>query len=142
MEMLDDATLLVAGRGPADLYRSSKARFLGPVADIASLLSAADVMTLPTWYDPFSNACLEALAAGLPVITTTANGFSEIITPGVHGEVIPPGDALALAEAIDSWSDTERRIAARPKCLQLAEAFSIERNADETLALLNTLHGR
>jgi glycosyltransferase involved in cell wall biosynthesis len=70
------------------------------------------------------------------VITTTANGFSEIITPGVHGEVVPPGDALALAEAIDSWSAAERRIAARPKCLQLAEAFSIERNADETLALL------
>jgi len=142
MEMLDAATLLVAGRGPADLYRSSKARFLGPMADIASLLAAADVMTLPTWYDPFSNACLEALAAGLPVITTTANGFSEIITPGLHGSIVPPGDALALAEAIDSWSDTERRIAARPKCLQLAEAFSIERNADETLALLNMLHGR
>ena len=76
------------------------------------------------------------------MITTTANGFSEILTPGVHGEVIPPGDALALAEAIDSWNNAERRVAARPECLQLAEAFSIERNAAETLALLNTLHGR
>jgi UDP-glucose:(heptosyl)LPS alpha-1,3-glucosyltransferase len=141
MEMVDDATLLVAGRGPADLYRSSKARFLGPVADIASLLAAADVLTLPTWYDPFSNACLEGLAAGLPVITTTANGFSEILSPGVHGEVIPPGDALALAEAIDSWSDAERRVEARSACLQLAGFFSIERNAAETMALLNTLHG-
>jgi UDP-glucose:(heptosyl)LPS alpha-1,3-glucosyltransferase len=136
MEMVDDATLLVAGRGPADLYRSSKARFLGPVADIASLFAAADVLTLPTWYDPFSNACLEGLAAGLPVITTTANGFSEILTLGVHGEVIAPGDALALAEAIDSWSNAERRLAARPECLKLAGAFSIERNAAETLALL------
>jgi UDP-glucose:(heptosyl)LPS alpha-1,3-glucosyltransferase len=136
MEMLEDTTLLVAGRGPADLYRSSKARFLGPVADIASLLAAADVLTLPTWYDPFSNACLEGLAAGLPVITTTANGFSEILSPGVHGEVIPPGDALALAEAIDSWSDAERRVEARPACLQLAGSFSIERNAAETMALL------
>jgi UDP-glucose:(heptosyl)LPS alpha-1,3-glucosyltransferase len=136
MEMLDDTTLLVAGRGPADLYRSSKARFLGPVADIASLFAAADVLTLPTWYDPFSNACLEGLAAGLPVITTTANGFSEILTPSVHGEVIAPGDALALAEAIDSWNNAERRLAARPACLQLAGSFSIERNAAETMALL------
>ena len=53
MEMVDDATLLVAGRGPADLYRSTKARFLGPVSDIGALFAAADVMTLPTWYDPF-----------------------------------------------------------------------------------------
>ena len=142
MEMVDDATLLVAGRGPADLYPGRNVRFLGPVSDIAALFAAADVMTLPTWYDPFSNACLEALAAGLPVITTSANGFSEIMTPGIHGEVVPPGDALALAEAIDSWSDVERRAEARPASLKLAEAFSIERNADETMALLNTLHGR
>ena len=142
MEMLDDATLLVAGRGPADLYRCTQARFLGPVADIASLFAAADVLTLPTWYDPFSNACLEGLATGLPVITTTANGFSEILTPGIHGEIIAPGDALALAEALESWRNSARRAEARPACLQLAEAFSIERNAAETMALLNTLHGR
>jgi UDP-glucose:(heptosyl)LPS alpha-1,3-glucosyltransferase len=136
MEMVDDATLLVAGRGPADLYRSTNARFLGPVSDIAALFAAADVLTLPTWYDPFSNACLEGLAAGLPIITTTANGFSEILTPGIHGEVVPPGDALALAEAIESWRDAHRRAEARPACLNLAEAFSIERNAAETLQIL------
>ncbi|MCX6962367.1 MAG: glycosyltransferase family 4 protein [Verrucomicrobia bacterium] len=141
MEMVDDATLLVAGRGPADLYRSTKARFLGPVSDIAALFAAADVMTLPTWYDPFSNACLEALAAGLPVITTHANGFSEILTPGIHGSIVPPGDALALAESLESWRNPARRSEARPACLKLAEVFSIERNANETLALLNTLHG-
>jgi len=141
MEMVDDATLLVAGRGPADLYRSINARFLGPVSDIAALFAAADVMTLPTWYDPFSNACLEAHAAALPVITTPANGFSEILTPGIHGSIVPPGDALALAEAIESWRDAHRRAEARPASLKLAEAFSIERNAAETLALLNTLHG-
>jgi UDP-glucose:(heptosyl)LPS alpha-1,3-glucosyltransferase len=136
MEMVDDATLLVAGRGPADLYRSTNARFLGPVSDIAALFAAADVMTLPTWYDPFSNACLEALAAGLPIITTTANGFSEILTPGIHGSIVPPGDALALAEAIESWRDAHRRAEARPTCLRLAEVFSIERNAGETLQIL------
>ena len=139
MEMLDDATLLVAGRGPADLYRSTKARFLGPVSDIASLFAAADVMTLPTWYDPFSNACLEALAAGLPVITTHANGFSEILTPGIHGHVIPPGDALALAESLESWRNPACRAEARPACLTLAGEFSMERNAQETLEILSSI---
>ena len=136
MEMVDEATLLVAGRGPADLYRSIKARFLGPVSDIGALFAAADVMTLPTWYDPFSNACLEALAAGLPVITTHANGFSEILTPGIHGSIVPPGDALALAESLESWRNPARRAEARPACLKLAGEFSMERNARETLGIL------
>lgn len=139
MEMVDGATLLVAGRGPADLYRGTRVRFLGPVSDIASLFAAADIMTLPTWYDPFSNACLEALAAGLPVVTTNANGFSEILTPGTHGEVVPAGDALALAEAIESWRDADRRTEARPVCLKLASEYSMERNAQETLHILNSL---
>lgn len=142
MEMVDDATLLVAGRGPADFYRSPRVRFLGPVLDIAALFSASDIMTLPTWYDPFSNACLEALSAGLPVLTTTANGFSEILTPGTHGEVFAAGDALALADAIESWRDSDRRAQGRQACLALAAEFSMERNARETLSVLSSQRGR
>ena len=141
MEMVDDATLLVAGRGPADLYRGGNVHFLGPVSDIAALFAAADVMTLPTWYDPFSNACLEALAAGLPIITTSANGFSEILTSEIHGSVVPAGDALALAEAIESWRDADRRTEAHPVCIKLAGEYSMERNARETLDILNSLQG-
>ena len=77
-----DALLLVAGRGNTAQYRSPRAKFLGAVEDLPALYSAADVFTLPTIYDPFSNACLEATAAGLPVVTTTANGFSEISRQG------------------------------------------------------------
>ena len=139
VEMMEDTTLIVAGRGPADLFRSNKARFLGPVSDIAGLFSAADILVLPTWYDPFSNACLEALAAGLPVITSTANGFAEIITPSIHGEAIPPGDAHAVAEALERWRTPGRCANARNSCLELASNFSIERNARETLAILEKI---
>ena len=59
-----------------------------------ALYAAVDVFVLPTIYDPFSNACLEALAAGLPVLTTTANGFAEILTPGVTGDTFTPGRML------------------------------------------------
>lgn len=136
LDMLDSTTLLVAGRGPADLYRHDKTRFLGPVADIASLFAAADLLVAPTWYDPFSNACLEALAAGLPVITTPANGFSEILTPGVHGDITPAGDSLALAEAVEKWRDPDKRAMAREDCRRLASEYSIVRNARETLEIL------
>lgn len=138
LETLDATTLLVAGRGPAKHYRNTKARFLGPVADIASLFAAADLLVAPTWYDPFSNACLEALAAGLPVITTPANGFSEILTPGVHGDIAPAGDSRALAEAVEKWRHPGKLAAAREACRTLASEYSLERNARETLEVLNT----
>jgi UDP-glucose:(heptosyl)LPS alpha-1,3-glucosyltransferase len=128
--------LLVAGRGnPRSLGRvSSRVRFLGPVADMAAVYATADVFALPTLYDPFSNACLEAMAAGLPVITTDANGFGEIIDPGKTGEVLTP-DA-SLAQALTAWSDPGRRAAARPLCVAKAASFSIEANVEQTMAKL------
>ena len=80
--------LLVAGRGNHRHYKSKHVQFLGEVPDPARIYSAADIFILPTIYDPFSNACLEALACGLPVITTRSNGFSEIIEHGVHGSIV------------------------------------------------------
>ena len=135
-DCLEETTLLVAGRGVADRYRGTNVRFLGPVKDIASLFAASDILVLPTWYDPFSNACLEALAAGLPVITTDANGFSEIIERGVHGDITAPGDVHAIAELLDSWRIPGRCAEAREACLRLASEFSIEKNATETLRVL------
>lgn len=130
--------LLVAGRGnPRSQPSSERVRFVGPVRDIERYFAAADVFLLPTIYDPFSNACLEALAAGLPVITTAANGFSEIISPGAEGEIIPePSDVEAIARAIERWSDPDRRAAARPMVSTLAAKFDIESNLKKTLAVI------
>lgn len=132
----DNSLLLVAGRGPAGSYRSPRVRFLGPVSDLPPLFAAADVFTLPTIYDPFSNACLEALAAGLPVVTTTANGFSEILTPGVHGNVVRAGDVDALSDALASWRNRPAD-ETRQACQSLAGQFTIERNVQATLDVLN-----
>jgi UDP-glucose:(heptosyl)LPS alpha-1,3-glucosyltransferase len=133
-----DAILLVAGRGNANRYRSSCARFLGAMEELPVLFSAADVFTLPTIYDPFSNACLEAAAAGLPVITTTANGFSEILIPGMHGEVVEPGDVRALAQALAVWKSRNTAETAQA-CRKLAEDYSIDRNVQSTLDVLQGL---
>lgn len=132
---VDGTTLLVAGRGHAG--EGGSVRLLGPRSDVPRLLAAADVFLLPTIYDPFSNASLEALAAGLPVITTAANGCAEILTPGLHGEIIAqPDDVLALAAALRSWSPPERRAATRAARLARGAEFSIERNVSETFAAL------
>jgi UDP-glucose:(heptosyl)LPS alpha-1,3-glucosyltransferase len=143
--------LLVAGRGNARLYKTRRLRFwreepvqfLGEVADMLRVYAAADIFILPTIYDPFSNACLEALACGLPVITTRSNGFSEIIENGVHGSIVDhAGDLLALRDAIRLWSDPSRRAAARSTNSQLAAQFDISQNINETLAILCNLARR
>ena len=136
---LPGATLLVAGRGKTSgLPRSERVRFLGPQsrAEMTRLLAVADVFALPTFYEPFSNACLEALVVGLPVITTTANGFSEIIENGVEGEVVAPGDVSALSAALSRWADAGRRAEIRGRLLAKGAQFSIEANVARTLEFI------
>lgn len=140
VELLETpATLLVAGRGSPGKYTSPRLKFLGPVSDLSTPFSAADVFVLPTVYDPFSNACLEALAAGLPVVTSQANGFAEIITEGVHGHSVPVGDESALAEALRYWQKPPAGTEAA--CRELASHYTIERNVRETLAVLGGVLG-
>jgi len=137
--------LLVAGRGDASRYKTTRLRFwrqepvqfLGEVADLTPVYAAADMFILPTIYDPFSNACLEALASGLPVITTRSNGFSEIIDEGVHGSIVDnPANLVALREAIGFWSDLSRREAARSANVERASQFDISENVAQTLEIL------
>jgi UDP-glucose:(heptosyl)LPS alpha-1,3-glucosyltransferase len=107
---------------------------------MASLYRAADIFLLPTIYDPFSNACLEALAAGLPIITTKGNGFSEIIEPGRHGSVVDdPRDVGALSDALQFWSDPARRQQARADNRALAAQFDISANVAKTLQIVTQL---
>jgi UDP-glucose:(heptosyl)LPS alpha-1,3-glucosyltransferase len=129
--------LLVAGRGEERSFASVRARFLGVVQDMPALYGAADIFLLPTIYDPFSNACLEALASGLPVVTTSANGFSEIIESGVHGTVIDdPRNVEAICEALSLWADNDRRAQARVENLALAPQHDISANVAKTLEVL------
>ena len=137
--------LLVAGRGNERRYKTTRLRFwreepvqfLGEVADVIRLYATADIFILPTIYDPFSNACLEALACGLPVITTRSNGFSEIIEDSVHGSIVDhAGNLVGLRDAIRFWSDPPRREAARSTNIERASQFDISKNVEQTLEIL------
>ena len=106
------AHLWVVGKGRVARYQAlaqklgvaGRVRFWGPVQQAAAFYQAADVLALPTLYDPCSNVVLEALGCGCPVITTAANGAAEFITPGENGEVIPqPDDLPALRGALRAW---------------------------------------
>ncbi len=129
------AILLVSGKGNSEHFAASHVRFLGPTSQVADVLHAADAFILPTIYDPFSNATLEALAAGLPIITTTANGVSEILDPDTDGTAIEnPGDVSALAAALKRWLPDENSARRQSH----GSRFTLERNFTETLRIIES----
>lgn len=80
---------------------AGRVRFLGAVSDVRPYLAAADAFVLPTLYDPFPNAALEAMAAGLPVVTSTTCGAAEVVTEGESGFVRDALDVAGLAECLE-----------------------------------------
>ena len=71
--------------------------FAGAQKDVAAWYGAADVFALPTQYDPCPNAALEALACGLPTLTSPTCGVAELITSPLAGAVVSPQDPAAMA---------------------------------------------
>jgi glycosyltransferase involved in cell wall biosynthesis len=71
-------------------------------AAFAALLASSDIFALPTLADCYSIASLDAMAAGLPVITTAVGGIDDIVIDGETGYLIPPGDATALRQRLET----------------------------------------
>ncbi|HBI09724.1 MAG TPA: glycosyl transferase family 1 [Franconibacter pulveris] len=143
--------LVVAGRDKhakrfealaAKLGVAERVKFLGPVADVKQVYGSADALILPTLYDPFPNVCVEALACGLPLLTSTQCGAAEWIEEGKNGWVRDGLDVDGYREAISLWlagraRDENYRQAAR----HTAEPFTLDRMAQELNALYRELLG-
>lgn len=146
----DEYIVLLVGAGrerkgvkyaQAAVNRTPGARLLvvdnAPAVPMPDIYAAADVFLLPTLYDPFANVTLEALAAGLPVLTTRHNGGAEILTPGVNGIVFERADAVAdMAQALARLHDKAERERFRTPAQTLARQFDLSRNVEETLKCL------
>jgi UDP-glucose:(heptosyl)LPS alpha-1,3-glucosyltransferase len=142
-----DARLLVVGfdnqvavfkRMAHQLGVARQVVFLGGRQDVTACYAASDLYILPTRYDPFANSTLEALATGLPVITTSANGGSELLTEGVHGSIVTP-DVAPITRAIEHWMDSEQRRSAGDAARRLAVQHGSPSKLRATLTLLETL---
>jgi UDP-glucose:(heptosyl)LPS alpha-1,3-glucosyltransferase len=129
--------LLVLGRDRQDSYLSlardmgifGDAIFAGSTHEPEKYYGASDLLVHPTFYDACSLTVLEALASGLPVVTTASNGASGIITQGQEGFVISdPRDDEALVEKISFFLDREKVEKASTAARRLAESYSLERN--------------
>lgn len=91
----DDLAALAQQHGVAD-----RIRWAGFRNDVEALLPGCDLFVHPSLDDAFPTVLLEALAAGLPIVATNVGGVPEIVTPGVTGMLVPPGDARRLADCV------------------------------------------
>lgn len=85
------------------LGMAARCHFTGPQQDVLPFYGAADAFILPTLYDPFPNACLEAFACGLPVLTSLQCGAAELITQGENGWACDALDQAGLQQNIGQW---------------------------------------
>jgi UDP-glucose:(heptosyl)LPS alpha-1,3-glucosyltransferase len=105
--------LVVLGKGDTSGYRALASRlgigervvWLGARDDLERWYAAADIVVLPSRYEPFGNVHLEALAAGLPVVASRRAGGAEVIADGINGAIVNPTDARALAAALDRFRE-------------------------------------
>jgi UDP-glucose:(heptosyl)LPS alpha-1,3-glucosyltransferase len=103
----------------------------GFLPEIRPAFWASDLFVLPTYYDPCSLVVFEALACGLPVITTRCNGAGELISAGLEGFVVDHPDATGpLADALDRMADDPARAAMSAHAVALGREQSFDRHVE------------
>ncbi len=141
---------VVGGKGDAKQSRSANhprsdevVHFLGPVNDPVPYYAAADIYVHPTYYDPCSLVVLEALASGLPVVTSRFNGAGELITPGREGYLVAdPGDAAGLVDCLRPLMDADRRAPMGAAARSLSMAHSLEYNCRQIVDVYQQIDRR
>jgi glycosyltransferase involved in cell wall biosynthesis len=147
---LSDVHTVIVGEGPErvrleamvdQLDLVGRVHFVGHQQDVRPWLAALDVFVLPSDWEGMSNALLEAMAAGLPVVATRVGGTPEVVVDGMTGLLVPLRDPDALAEAITrllSDSDLRRTIGQAGRA-RVERHFSIEETVKKTEELYMTL---
>ncbi len=144
--------LLLVGDGPerarletlADaLEIGNRLWITGERNDVPRMLQLMDLFVLPSLGEGISNTILEAMATGLPVVATKVGGNPELVEPGVTGQLVPPGDPEALADAmagILSRPETAREMG-RAALSRVRADFHWERTVARYLAVYDELLG-
>ena len=143
------ARLVIAGReGHASaalatqidqLQIGARALILGHREDVADVMAASDLFVFPSIYEGLGGALIEALGMGMPIVASDIPALREVVREGVNADLVPPGDPVALAEAISrllSDPNRLRRYGAASRSIFDAE-FRSEIAVRQTLELLD-----
>ena len=131
------AKLIMVGDGPEreiadqlckDLGIKKKVLFLGNTSDIDRILCFTDLFLLPSESESFGLSALEAMAAGVPIVSSNAGGLSEVNEEGVSGYLCPIGDVQTMAEkAIYILSNKDRLAQFKQNARKVAARFDEEK---------------
>jgi len=144
------ARLVIVGDGPQRPALERRARrlglgeavlFTGWVDRAANLLSACEVVVIPSRWEGFGMVALEAMAAGRPIVASRVDALEEVVVDGETGVLVPAGEPHALADAVGALlSDPERAAAlGRAGRRRLETEFSVERMVRRTVAVYDEL---
>jgi glycosyltransferase involved in cell wall biosynthesis len=142
-----DAEIVIAGRGPSRAFMSfarragvgAHVRIVGDVTQgvLADLYRRSDLLVHPAFYDPFPRVIVEALASGLPVITSAACGGAELIVHGRNGFIVDdPRHVEAIADAMESFAAPDRRAAMPAEAADAGRHLEFEAHAEAVAAWL------
>jgi glycosyltransferase involved in cell wall biosynthesis len=119
--------------------------FLGKRRDVPALLASATVAVVPSiWGEAFGLTVVEAMAAGVPVVCSAVGGIPELIDEDATGRLVPPGDPVALAEALRRLLDDApaRERMSRNGRRVASERFSLDRVVSELGELIDRVEAR
>ena len=144
----EDVHLVLVGEGPEetrlrafvdDRNLAGRVRFCGRANDVRPYLAAMDIFVLPSSSEVFSNAILEAMAMGLPVICSAVGGSVEMVVDGETGLTYPRHDVESLAEQLSALiADADRRRSlGEAGAARVREVFSIEAMDRKYLAVID-----
>ena len=142
---LPDFQLIIVGHDKrlAKLKKRAKALQLekrvlvtGPQSDVKPFLAAADCFCLPSLYDPFPNAVLEALCCALPVVVTNAVGIANALIHANAGLICNKEPASIAQALLQVWGERE---AMSRNALHLSKNYDLAKASQQWLALYNTL---
>jgi len=103
-------------------------------------LGQCDVFVFPSYFEGFGLVILEAMASGLPVLTTSATGGLDVITDGQDGWVIPPGDVNRLVELMDNCLSDQNKVQEMGRCARItAERFTWAEHGRRWIEILTSL---
>ena len=138
--------LFIVGEGPLLVSLQEQARsmgiaesvvFTGGKSRVLPFLYAADVFVLPSLWEGMPNALLEAMAVGVPVVSTPVGGVAEVVKDYENGMLVPAGDFEALRRVLNElFRDPRLRSRLGAKARESVSGMTWERHADELVALI------
>jgi glycosyltransferase involved in cell wall biosynthesis len=152
LALVPGARLVLVGTGPrepelralvAERGLDDRVVFAGSRDDVAALLPAFDVFALSSRFEGLPIALLEAMAAGRACVATAVGGVPEVVTDGVDGVLVPPGDAGAFAATLVALlADPDRRAALGEKAAARSRDFRLEVAVGQLAAIYDRVTGR